>query len=183
MNSIRPIALVLAVTALTGALTSAQAQGLTREQVRAELAAAILNGDMIADYQTMQTYRELAPHRYPVKNVVAGKTRQEVRNELAEAVRTGNILGDGDQGLTAYDLAPHRYPAKQSVAGKTREEVRAELALALRLGDAPVNELGLTPAQQSPARFAAAIEEHKLAQRALSVEQSALRTVQDNVVR
>jgi hypothetical protein len=183
MNTIRPIALVLAIASLSGTFASAHAEGLSREQVRAELAAAIRNGDMIADHDTMQTFRQVAPHRYAATPVAAGKTRAEVRGELAEAIRTGDIVVDGDRGLTAYEAAPHNFPARAVVAGKTRDEVRAELALALRLGDAPINEQGLTPAQQFPTQFAAAIAEYKLAQQAAAGQQTAMNGVQGQNVR
>lgn len=181
MNSIRPISLVIAVASLLGT-SSTQAQGFTREQVRSELAEAIRNGDMIADYQTMQTYRQLAPHRYPAGTVAAGKTREQVRQELAEAIRTGDVLGDSHQGLTAYELAPHRYPARPVVAGKTKDDVRAELELALRLGETPINEQGQTPAQQFPSKYAAAIAEHQLAKQLPAGEQSAKRVVQSSAM-
>ncbi len=185
MNTIRPIALILAIASFSGAFATAQAQGLTREQVRAELAAAIRNGDMIADYQTMQTYRQIAPHSYPARAAAAGKTRAEVRGELADAIRTGDILITGDRSLTAYELAPHSFTARPVVAGKTRGEVRAELELALRLGDAPItiNQQGLTPAQQFPEQFAAVRAEYELAQQAAQGEKSAQRTAQASFVR
>ena len=48
---------------------------VTREQVEAELAAAIRDGDMMADGETGLKLNELYPDRYPAKPVQAGLTR------------------------------------------------------------------------------------------------------------
>jgi hypothetical protein len=59
--------------------------GKTREQVKAELAEAIRNGDMVADGATGQTYSQLYPSRYPQPVLAQGKTREEVRAELVNS--------------------------------------------------------------------------------------------------
>ena len=51
----------------------------TRAEVKAELAEAIRNGDMVADSETGATFRQLYPSRYPATTVAAGKTRAEVK--------------------------------------------------------------------------------------------------------
>lgn len=104
-------AIALAVAALSAGQALAQdATPKTREQVRAELAEAIRNGDMVADGQTGATYRDLFPGRYPAETTLAqGKTRADVKAELAEAVRNGDIVA-GDHGKTLRELNPSRYP-------------------------------------------------------------------------
>ena len=151
----------LVMAMLLGAVAAAQAQGLTRAQVRAELAEAIRTGDIIVGEHGLTAY-EQAPHRYPARPPVIGKTREQVRAELAEAVRTGDIIV-GEQGKTLFEQEPHRYPARAVAIGKTREQVRNELALAIRLGDTPVNEQGRTPAERFPSKYAAVRAEHRLA--------------------
>ncbi len=173
---------VLATVALMGAASLAQAQGLTREQVKAELAEAIRTGDFVVGEQGMKAYEQW-PGMYPARPVAIGKTRDEVKIELAEAIRNGDMI-EGEQGRTAYEMAPHRYPARPVVAGKTRDQVQAELAEAIRLGDAPLHgEDGLSPAERHPQRFAAVRAAHALAMKAQQGEQSALRTGEGPIVR
>lgn len=172
---------VLAAVALLGAAPLTQAEGLTREQVRAELAEARRTGDFVVGEQGIKAY-ELTPDIYPARPVAIGKTREQVKAELAEAVRNGDMIV-GEQGRTEYELAPHRFPARAVVAGKTREQVKAELAEAIRLGDAPIaGEDGLSPAERHPQRFAAVRAAHALAMKA-QAEQSALRAGEGPVVR
>lgn len=63
------------------------AVGKTREQVKAELAEAIRNGDLIADGETGARFNQVNPGRYPQAAVAQGKTREEVRAELVESRR------------------------------------------------------------------------------------------------
>ncbi|MGE0348937.1 DUF4148 domain-containing protein [Hydrogenophaga sp.] len=63
------------------------AVGKTREQVKAELAEAIRNGELVADGATGQTYNQLYPNRYPQPVLAQGKTREDVRAELVESRR------------------------------------------------------------------------------------------------
>lgn len=170
MKSIPTLAIILAAAALLGAAPTVNAQGLTREQVLAELAEAQRTGDIVLHGERSLKANEINPHRYPAPAMVAGKTRQQVRDELAAARRAGDFFVGGESGLKAYEVSPQRYPARPIVAAKTRQQVRDELALAIRLGDAPsVGDTGLTPAQRSPERFAAVRAEH---QRALMAQQS-----------
>ena len=84
------IALVLASGLIAG--TPALA-GVTREQVKAELAEAIRTGDMAAagDRQGRKL-NELYPSRYPAKQVQASLTREQVNAELAQAIRSGDYI-------------------------------------------------------------------------------------------
>jgi hypothetical protein len=80
--------------------------------VKAELAEAIRNGDIVADAETGQKLNQLFPDRYPNQSVTAqAKSRAEVKAELAEAVRTGDIMV-GDTGKKLNELYPSRYPAQ-----------------------------------------------------------------------
>ena len=67
------------------------AQGKTRAQVRAELAEAQRNGDLIADGETGATHRQLYPHRYAAQDSAQAKTREQVKQELVEARRSGQL--------------------------------------------------------------------------------------------
>ncbi|PKO32186.1 MAG: hypothetical protein CVU36_04075 [Betaproteobacteria bacterium HGW-Betaproteobacteria-9] len=48
---------------------TAVAQGKTREQVRAELREAQRNGDVMANSESGQTFKELNPGRYPATSM------------------------------------------------------------------------------------------------------------------
>ncbi len=74
------------VTRATGTLfllaalgASAHADGgMTRAQVKAELAEAMRTGNMLAAGESGLTLRELNPQRYPSPVVAQGKTRAQV---------------------------------------------------------------------------------------------------------
>jgi hypothetical protein len=87
---------------------------MTRLQVKANLADAIRDGDLIAAGESGQSLRELSPGRYPAPSMVAGRTRQQVRQELAEAIRTGDIISAGESGQTLREQYPQRYRAAGS---------------------------------------------------------------------
>eukprot|EP01036_Dinobryon_divergens_P038810 gene38810-51015_t len=61
------------------------AQGKTRAEVKAELAEAIRNGDLIADGQTGARFKDLNPSRYPTEATFQAKSRDDVRAELVNA--------------------------------------------------------------------------------------------------
>lgn len=61
------------------------AQGKTRAEVKAELAEAIRNGDMIADGQTGARFKDLNPGRYPAEATFQAKSRDDVRAELVNS--------------------------------------------------------------------------------------------------
>ncbi|MES2840490.1 MAG: DUF4148 domain-containing protein [Pseudomonadota bacterium] len=61
------------------------AQGKSRAQVRAELAEAQANGDLIADGETGARFKDLFPGRYPVEATVQAKSRDDVRAELVKS--------------------------------------------------------------------------------------------------
>jgi len=150
MNYHRNISIALLLAAVASA-ASAQ-QGLTREQVKSELADAMRNGDMIANGELGLTERQLRPDLYP-STQVAGKTRAQVEAELATAQRNGELVEAS--GLRDKDVTPGMYPADPVVAGKTRAQVEAELATAIRDGDmlAP-GDSGLTENQLEPQVYA-----------------------------
>lgn len=90
MNATRLSVIAIALAALTAGQAFADAPK-TREQVRAELAEAQRNGDLIADGETGATYRQLYPHRYPAQDSAQAKTREQVKQELVEARRNGQL--------------------------------------------------------------------------------------------
>jgi hypothetical protein len=153
MNIIRTT-ISLALLAALG--TAAQAQsGMTREQVKAELADAIRTGDILAPGDSGLKLNELYPQRYPRPAAGPALTRAQVRAELAEAIRTGDMLAGGDSGIKLNEEFPRRYPAAVVQPGRTRAEVRAELAEAIRTGDMVANnELGLKLNEEFPQRYA-----------------------------
>lgn len=87
----------------------AAAPSLTREQVVAELRAAIRRGDVLAPGDSGMKINEMYPQRYPAAAAVASKTRDEVRAETLEAIRTGDMLMPGDSGLKQNEVAPTLY--------------------------------------------------------------------------
>ncbi|OHC71972.1 MAG: hypothetical protein A3H24_03795 [Rhodoferax sp. RIFCSPLOWO2_12_FULL_60_11] len=72
-NKFATITLVLASGLIAG--TSALA-GVTREQVKAELAEAIRTGDMPAHGEESRKLNELYPHLYPAKQAQASPARE-----------------------------------------------------------------------------------------------------------
>lgn len=150
----------VAVMLLTAFSAVDAQEGKTRDQVRAELAAAQRDGDLLAPGDSGLTLRELYPSRYPARQAAAVKTRAEVVDELQEARRNGDIVV-GDTGLTQYEINPRNFPVRAVAQGKTREQVRAELAEAIRSGDIVANgETGKTLRQLYPQRYAPAIVAH-----------------------
>lgn len=71
--------------ARTAPAADAVAQGKTRAEVKAELAEAIRNGDMIADGQTGARFKDLNPGRYPAEATFQAKSRDDVRAELVNS--------------------------------------------------------------------------------------------------
>jgi ribosomal protein L30E len=155
MNMKHSTAIALLLTVL---VTGANAEGgLTRAQVKAELAEAIRTGDISSGDDEGLTLNQENPSRYPAKPVVVGKTRDQVKAELAEAIRTGDISAgdDEDLTLTLNQENPSRYPAKPVVVGKTRGQVKAELAEAIRTGNISSGfHSGLNLNQLYPFRYA-----------------------------
>jgi len=110
----------------------------TRQQVRAELNAAIAHGDMIANYETSENHRDSRPDLYPRHDTGSNKTRAEVNAELQEARRLGLLPVDGDSGVLMKDRYPENY-AKAAQTQKSRVAVIAELKEAQRIGTLLVN--------------------------------------------
>ncbi len=132
MNRIQSTLIVAAFSTLFAgqALAGEAAQGLSREQVKAELSEAIRTGNVF-DAATNQLLKDAYPARYSkaaqaqaaapaqakaeaakaqaASTVQLGKTRQQVLDELAEAIRTGDVL-DTATGLQMKEAYPHLYP-------------------------------------------------------------------------
>lgn len=71
--------------ARTAAAVEVVAQGKTRAEVKAELAEAIRNGELIADGQTGARFKDLNPGRYPAEATFQAKSRDDVRAELVNS--------------------------------------------------------------------------------------------------
>lgn len=91
MKSARLSSIALAATLAAGHAAATEPTGLSREQVRAELAEAIRTGDIVIDGETGLKARELTPQLYPSQPATAQKTRAQVQAELKEAIRTGKM--------------------------------------------------------------------------------------------
>ncbi|MGB4361097.1 MAG: DUF4148 domain-containing protein, partial [Rhodoferax sp.] len=139
---------LIATTALFVAAPSFA--GLSREQVKTELAEAVLTGNMPAPGDQGLNLNEMYPDRYPAKVQGTGLTREQVKEELAEAIRTGNMPTVGDRGLNLNEMYPDQYPSKTMQASKTREQVQAELAEAIRTGSYMVNDQGVLCYEMHP---------------------------------
>jgi len=101
---------IVAALALTLA-GSAHAQGeKTRAQVQAELAQAVLEGEVVVSGETGMKANELEPGRYPRRALADGRTRAQVEAELAAAVKNGELIV-GDSGMSAREVSPGLYPA------------------------------------------------------------------------
>jgi hypothetical protein len=151
------VATTLAVAAfvgLPGAAFAQEANPVTREQVRAELAEAIRTGDILSGDSGL-TLRERFPQRYPAPVAAPGKTRGQVRAELEAAIRDGEIVS-GDSGLTLREQFPQRYQAVATAPAKSRAQVRAELDEALRTGDVYTGESGRKLNELNPQRYSRA---------------------------
>lgn len=83
---------------------------LTREQVRAELAAAKRSGDVVAHGELGLKQRELYPSAFPAQESQAGLTRAAVIADLREAMRTGDFVASGENTAQHKELHPNRYP-------------------------------------------------------------------------
>jgi hypothetical protein len=88
----------------------------SREQVVADLQAAILSGDVLAAGDTGMKENELHPERYPANVVVTGKTRAQVRAETREAMRVGDMVAAGESGLKLNEQSPRRYEQARAQA-------------------------------------------------------------------
>lgn len=170
MNTTRTLSISLLLAALLG--NAAADGGLTREQVKSDLAEARRSGSISAGGEIglplNELYPRLYPNAYPARLSAPSKSRALVQAELAEARRTGDIVV-GESGLRLNEISPNRYPAQPQFAGKTRDQVRAELAEARLLGDLQVGgEDSRTLAEAFPQRYAAV-----RAQRAAQAQQMA----------
>lgn len=171
MNTKRTLSLSLLLAAMLG--SAAADGGLTREQVKSELAEARRSGSISAGGEIGLPLNELYPRMYPHQARVAApsKSRALVKATLIEARRTGDIAV-GESSLRLNELSPSSYPAVPQFAGKSRAEVRAELAEAQLLGDMQLGEDSRTLAEANPQHYAA-VRAQRAAQRAAEAQQMA----------
>ena len=81
----KALATAIMVTATLAGMSAAHAEGKTREQVKAELAEAIRNGDLIADGETGAKFNQLYPNRYPQPVLAQGVAREDVRADVVNS--------------------------------------------------------------------------------------------------
>jgi hypothetical protein len=93
----------LSILLLGAVAVTASAQGLTREQVRAELMEAIRTGDMPAGGESSLKRNELYPQAYP-RAARAGQPAAATRAEAA-AVRPANVTANGELGQSGPDYS------------------------------------------------------------------------------
>ena len=91
------------------AATPSYAQ-LTREQVKAELAAARISGDVMSSGERSIKLNELYPSRYPARQVPSALSREQVKAELAQAQRSGDYMADGEMTAMCKELHPNMHP-------------------------------------------------------------------------
>jgi hypothetical protein len=133
MSSSRATLIALAIAAAFTAGAHADG-GKTREQVRAELAEAVRNGDVMAPGESGLTLRQMYPQRYPAAPVAAsGVTRAQVLGEVQDARRNGTLMAAGEAGEPTAQTSPQAYAAR--FTGKTRAQVEAETREAIRTGN------------------------------------------------
>ncbi|WP_198356960.1 DUF4148 domain-containing protein, partial [Hydrogenophaga crassostreae] len=113
MKSATFSAIALAIASAVAAPAFAADTGLTREQVRSQLEAAVRSGDTVANSETGLTFNQMYPQNYTGQAAVAqAKTRADVKGELAEAVRTGNVIANSESGQTLSQTYPGQYAAQ-----------------------------------------------------------------------
>lgn len=138
--------------AMTVATVSAYAdQGKTREQVQAEMDAALHAGTVVTGFQGLPP-RAMNPDLYPAQPVIPGKTRAQVRADLDAALRAGTaVVVAGFQGIPPRVMNPDLYPAPAAARApvKTREQVEADRLAAVRAGLVTTRFQGMTPRQRS----------------------------------
>lgn len=82
----------------TGVAPAAEASAKSREQVRAELAAAKRVNDWRVNAELGTQNRQVAP------TLVVGKSRAQVRSEVARARAAGDYIANAELGITANQL-------------------------------------------------------------------------------
>ena len=144
----------LALSAIGAAGAQTAPTGLSRDQVRAELAEAQRRGEIPVAGELGRTPREITPDRYPAASAPAGLTRAEVVAQLKEARRSGDVEV-GETGRKAFEITPRNYPQHFAEQGETREQVHAEYLEARRTGDLVADgEIGGKLNERSPSRYA-----------------------------
>lgn len=153
-----PLAALIACLAL--AAGSAQARGLTRNEVLADLQQARIRGDLIEAGEITQSVGERSPNLHPVRYRASPVTRAQVVAQFTAARASGDIQGPGEDGRTLREQMPGSYPSRPVAPLLPRQQVLADLEAARRSGDMLAGgESGLTlrelmpdlyPAQQCP---------------------------------
>jgi len=138
MEPIRSFAVSFTVTLaalhLPAAAATPEAAGLSRSQVKAELAVARAAGGATAGGEVGPLAAEWTWTRpSAVSNRTPMLSRAQVRSEFLQAEARGELVR-GEHGLRDFESLPGSYPARPAPASRPRIEVKAEYAEARRLG-------------------------------------------------
>ncbi len=93
-------------TQRNAATATGVASGLTRDQVKAELAEAIRTGNIVANGESGLKLNELYPSLYPTKPQQASLTREQVKAELSAALKSGDYFLNGENGGKCNEVHP-----------------------------------------------------------------------------
>ena len=139
MSSLRHSAsiLILSLTAAVAGQAIAADSGLTREQVRADLAEAQRTGSIIDNVSGLP-HSALNPQLYPAQQKAAGKTRAQVLAELEQARAKGELFQQ-DTGMRLNELRPDVASQGQPL---TRAQVVADMQQARAAGQLQMGEGG-----------------------------------------
>jgi DNA invertase Pin-like site-specific DNA recombinase len=148
----------IALTLVSGAARADSA--LSREQVRADFAAAQAAGALTGAFGTVSNGLSSFP-RAQFSESETGKSRAQVRAELSAAQNAGDA--PAGFGVTARGLYRDRQdPVTDTGEQKTRQQVRAELAAAQASGEV-VTAFGFTARQLFPADYPARVVAPRMA--------------------
>lgn len=130
-------AMVMLLTLFTGVASFAE-EGLTREQVRAEMARAMAAGEMAGINEAWDgSLSQRAAGVYGRSFAGTELTREQVRAELQRAIAAGEMpaANEGwDGSVISSPSGVHGRPFAEQ-PGLTREQVVADYQRALRNGD------------------------------------------------
>ncbi|HLS42113.1 MAG TPA: hypothetical protein VK026_02460 [Paenalcaligenes sp.] len=102
-------AAAFAISALfAGQAIAATEAPVTREHVKAQLAAAVQSGNIVIS-ENGDRMKDVFPHNYPAQPA-STVTREQVKANLVEAVRNGEVAFS-ESGRKLNEVFPYNYPA------------------------------------------------------------------------